>query len=164
MGREGARRLHRPQPDLGVPYPRLRRERPRGRLLRLLVPVRLGGAGPARRLPRPHPPGLAHPRIRGLLAVHDGGRGLRGPVRGAGAVAVGHGRQRHRRHGGRRRLHRARRPPGPAQRQRGGLQRPAPRRDAGVSQPAPVRQAGRLRTPPGGPRAPSCWSGPDLRL
>jgi histidinol-phosphatase len=53
--REGPRRLQRPQSLVGEPPARLPCLEALGRLLRVLLAERLGGAGTARRFPRPHP-------------------------------------------------------------------------------------------------------------
>ena len=79
------RRLHRPVAAQGDPLPGVRRTPPRGRLALLLLPPRLGRAGPARRLPVPLAALLAHPRVRRLLVLHAARRGCRRPRRRAGA-------------------------------------------------------------------------------
>src|SRR4051794_33379442 len=60
----------------------------------LLEPVRLGGAGPARRLPRPEPRPLAHPRLRGLLELCAARRGRRRHRLRTGGLGVGPRRAR----------------------------------------------------------------------
>ena len=62
---QGPRRLHRPQPDLRVPAAGLAGRPHLGRLVRVLLADRLGGARPARRLPRPDPRGAGAPAAYG---------------------------------------------------------------------------------------------------
>ncbi|CAG7604733.1 putative Butyryl-CoA dehydrogenase [Actinacidiphila bryophytorum] len=132
VGGAGQRRLHRAQPVVRDPAARVAGEPAGGRVLRLLLAERLGGAGAPRRLPAPVAQLLAHPRIRRLLAVHDGGRGIGRHLRRARAEPVGHGGQRRHRPGGGRPLHLPRRRARSLRRQCRGLQRAAARGPPGL--------------------------------
>ena len=112
--------------------PGLRRLPDRGRIPVLLLTRRLGGARPARRLPGPVAPVLAHPRVRRLLVLHADRRGCRRPRRRARARALRHGSDRRDRARGRRDLHLARRRARPERRERAGQQRQAARPGTGV--------------------------------
>ena len=82
--------------------------------LLLLLAGWLGAGRPARRGGRDHPPGMAQPRLRGLLRVHAGRRG-RGRHHGrAGTVPLGPRRAGPDRHRGRRDVHRSGWRPAPA--------------------------------------------------
>ena len=154
VGGEGRRRLDRPAAGERDPLPGLRRHRAQRREPVLLEPVRLGGARPARRLPRPDPLGVADPRLRRLLELRAGGRGRGRRRHRAGGVGLGPRRPRRDRAGGRRPVHRPVGQPGAQRRQRPGEQRRAARRGPRPRPPAaptdPYRH--RSRRPAAGAR------------
>ena len=123
VGGEGRRRVDRPSAGVGDPLPGLGGRRAGRREPVLLQPVRLGGARPARRLPRPHPLGLADPRLRRLLELLPAGRGCGRHRLRARGVALGHRGARRDRPRGRRPVHRPLGRARPERRQRAGHQR-----------------------------------------